>query len=160
MGHDIVPDIAAGIIPLRRVQMAIGIGRREFVATRGSAALLAWPLASRAQPAKTNVRRLLGLSAAALAASTIACSAGPCSPEIGRMQARLDATFDQRPKAPAHFSTVSRHRALLHLLKSDLAKYHQRRRRLSGKRWPERAKQTKPATRQLASKRSRRFNAR
>ena len=84
--------------------MAIGIGRREFIAARGSAALLAWPLGSRAQQARTSVRRLLGLSAATLVASTIVCSAGPCSLEIGRMQARLDARLDAKartgPSAP------------------------------------------------------------
>ena len=70
--------------------MAIGIGKREFVAVRGSAASLAWP---------PTIRRLLELSAAALAASTIACSAGPCSPEIERMQARLDARLQAAARA-------------------------------------------------------------
>jgi hypothetical protein len=58
--------------------MAIGIGRREFVA----------------QQANTTIRRLLGLSAATLTASTIACAAGPCSSEIERMQAHLDARLE------------------------------------------------------------------
>ena len=38
-----------------------------------------------------TVSRLLMLTAAALAASTSAGHAGPCSPEIDRMQARVDA---------------------------------------------------------------------
>jgi hypothetical protein len=84
--------------------MAIGIGRPQFVAALRSATSLAWPLASPAQPAKTTIRRLVELSAAALAASTIACSAGPCSPAIGRMQARLDAGLEANartgPSAP------------------------------------------------------------
>jgi hypothetical protein len=37
---------------------------------------------------------LLGLSAAALAISTIAGYAGSCSPEIDRMQARIDARIE------------------------------------------------------------------
>ena len=41
-----------------------------------------------------TIRRLLLPSAAALAASTIAGYAGPCSPEIDRMQARVDARIE------------------------------------------------------------------
>ena len=59
-----------------------------------NAGLPTWPLARRAPQTKTTIRRLLGLSAAALAASTIACSAGPCSPELERMQARIDAKLE------------------------------------------------------------------
>jgi hypothetical protein len=41
-----------------------------------------------------TIRRLLVLSAAALSASTIAGHAGPCSNEIERMQARVDARVE------------------------------------------------------------------
>jgi predicted lipid-binding transport protein (Tim44 family) len=41
-----------------------------------------------------TIQRLLILSAAALAASTIAGYAGPCSSEIDRMQARVDARLE------------------------------------------------------------------
>ena len=41
-----------------------------------------------------TILRLLMLSAAALAASTITAYAGPCSPEIDRMQARIDARLE------------------------------------------------------------------
>jgi predicted lipid-binding transport protein (Tim44 family) len=41
-----------------------------------------------------TVRQLIGLAVVALAASTVAGYAGPCSPEIDRMQARLDARVE------------------------------------------------------------------
>jgi hypothetical protein len=40
------------------------------------------------------IRRLLVLSAASLITSMIAAYAGPCSPEIERMQARVDARVE------------------------------------------------------------------
>lgn len=59
------------------------------------------------------IRCAISLSAAALALSTIACSAGPCSPEIARMQARLDAGLQAKagtgPSAPES-SGALRHR--------------------------------------------------
>jgi hypothetical protein len=45
------------------------------------------------------IGQLLVLSAAALAASTIAGYAGPCSPEIDRMQARIDARVEAVARA-------------------------------------------------------------
>jgi hypothetical protein len=54
-----------------------------------------------------RIRCAIFLSAMALAASTIACLAGPCSPEIASVQARLDAglaakarTGPMAPEAP------------------------------------------------------------
>lgn len=51
-----------------------------------------------------TVRRLVGLSVATLAALAPAAYAGPCSPAIDRMQARLDArvnaTAGAGPSAP------------------------------------------------------------
>jgi hypothetical protein len=44
-----------------------------------------------ARRAQANVGQLLGLSIAAFAASTMACPAGPCAPEIAAMEARLNA---------------------------------------------------------------------
>jgi len=84
--------------------MASGIVKSDTVATLGSAASLAWSIATRAQRVKTIILRLLGLTAVVLAASTMACSASPCSPELERMQARLDARLhakaDAGPSAP------------------------------------------------------------
>ena len=44
-----------------------------------------------ARRARANVAPLLGLSIAAFVASTMACAAGPCAPEIAAMEARLNA---------------------------------------------------------------------
>ncbi len=104
--------IATDLIPLWRVQMAIGIGRRKFIATLDSATSLVWPLATRPQQAKAITCRLLALSAATLAATTMACSAGACSPEIERMQARLNARLEAA--ASAGLSAPQSSDALLH----------------------------------------------
>ncbi len=59
------------------------------------------------------IRCAIFLSAAALAASTIACLASPCSPEIARMQARLDAGLEAKartgPSAPEASSALRHH---------------------------------------------------
>lgn len=53
---------------------------------------------------KATFASLLALSAAVLVASTLTCFAGPCSSEIARMQARLDARLGaaaaRGPSAP------------------------------------------------------------
>ena len=48
-------------------------------------------IAARILPAKATVGLLPGLAASVLTWLTIACSAGPCLPEIAAVQARLDA---------------------------------------------------------------------
>jgi hypothetical protein len=75
--------------------MAVDVGRHPCIAVRGGTTVR-WPFAARPPRAKTAVRRLFGLTAAALTVSTIACSAGPCAPEIARMQARLDAGLEAK----------------------------------------------------------------
>jgi hypothetical protein len=59
-----------------------------------------------------TIRRLLVLSAATLATSTIAGYAGPCSNEIDRMQARIDAGVEA--VAPTGPSAPESPGALLH----------------------------------------------
>ena len=58
------------------------------------------------------IRRLLVLSAATLATSTVAGYAGPCSNEIDRMQARIDAGVEA--VAPTGPSAPESPGALLH----------------------------------------------
>ena len=91
--------------------MAIGIGKRKFVAVLDRVASLVLVVA-RPRQVKAITWRLLGLSAAALAASTIVCFAGPCLPEIERMQARLNARLESA--AGAGLSAPQSSDALLH----------------------------------------------
>jgi hypothetical protein len=91
--------------------MAIGIGRRKFAAVLDRAVLFAL-VAAHPRQVKAITWQLLGLSAAALAASTIVCSAGPCLPEIERVQARLNARLESA--AGAGLSAPQSSDALLH----------------------------------------------
>jgi len=91
--------------------MPIGIGRRKFAAVLDRAVLFAL-VAAHPRQVKAITWQLLGLSAAALAASTIVCSAGPCFPEIERVQARLNARLESA--AGAGLSAPQSSDALLH----------------------------------------------
>jgi hypothetical protein len=66
-----------------------------------------------AQRAQANVGKLPGLSIAAFAASTVACAAGSCAPEIAAMQARLDANLAaiarSEPTAPESAGALEHH---------------------------------------------------
>jgi hypothetical protein len=59
-----------------------------------------------------TIRRLMAQSAAALVASTITGYAGPCSPEIEQMQARVDARVEAAARAGP--SAPENSAALLH----------------------------------------------
>jgi type II secretory pathway component PulM len=92
--------------------MTIRIEKRGSAAVLDAAASLGRPLAARAQQAKPAIRRLLALSGVVLAASTTTCSASPCSPEIERLQTRLDTRLET--KADAGPSAPESRRALRH----------------------------------------------
>ena len=75
VGCDILPNIAAGMIPLGIGQMAIGIGRRELISLLGGASV-AWPLAAFAQPALPLIGFLSSRSPAEAAAAIAAFRQG------------------------------------------------------------------------------------
>lgn len=56
---------------------------------------------------------IMGLSAGAIVASTVACAAGPCAPEISAMQARLNARLAEAaaaaPPAPESTQALRHH---------------------------------------------------
>jgi hypothetical protein len=62
---------------------------------------------------RSNVGQLPGLSIAAFVASTMACAAGPCAPEIAAMEARLDANVAaiarSGPTAPESAGALEHH---------------------------------------------------
>jgi hypothetical protein len=66
-----------------------------------------------ARRAQANVGPLLGLSIAAFVASTMACAAGPCAPEIAAMEARLNANVAaiarSGPSAPESAGALEHH---------------------------------------------------
>jgi hypothetical protein len=66
-----------------------------------------------ARRAQAKISQLLVLSIAAFAASTMACAAGPCAPEIVAMQARLDANLAaiarSGPTAPESAGALEHH---------------------------------------------------
>jgi hypothetical protein len=75
--------------------MAVRSGRwKSKIVLSGAASFFARPLVARAQKAWTTIWQLMQLSVVTLAASTIVCSAGPCSPEIDRVQALLNARLE------------------------------------------------------------------
>jgi hypothetical protein len=63
--------------------------------------------------AQAKIGQSLGLSIAAFVASTMACAAGPCAPEIAAMQARLDANLAAiartGPTAPESAGALEHH---------------------------------------------------
>ena len=66
-----------------------------------------------ARRAQANVGPLLGLSIAAFVASTTACAAGLCAPEIAAMEARINANVAaiarSGPSAPESVGALSHH---------------------------------------------------
>lgn len=71
--------------------MRVGIRKQKCRAILDSAVSVIRLIAAIAPQRQIPAGRVLWLSAGMLAASTLACSAGPCSPEIARVQVHLDA---------------------------------------------------------------------
>ena len=141
--------------------MAIGIGRRGFVATRGGVSVARVAARHARTAGKDECPTITGELGGGARRIDDSLFCRPCSPEIGRMQARLDATLDQRPKSsgallrrqPTPGSIAS---AEIRLGEISPEKAKVIREAMA------RARRSRPSRRQggLPSKRSRRFNAR
>src|SRR4051794_15434180 len=96
-----------------------------------------------------TVRWIFILSAGALVVSTIGSHAGPCSDEIARMQARIDAKLKAKaaagpmaPESSGALLTDSQHRVRSRQPKVGSAMYRHRLSKRWSRRWRARAPRT------------------